>query len=127
MIKTFNIIKTSKYHHHHTLIFRSVHHHHHKIIIIKTSTSSSSKHQHDPSFRNYGINMSVVLRRSFMLELRDLGLYGVTNDPSFRNYGINTFVELRRSFLLELRDQVFMELLTILPFGITGFRSLRSC
>ena len=53
-------------------------------------------------------------------------LYEVTNDPSFRNYGINTYVELRRSFLLELRDQVFTELLTILPFGITGFRSLQS-
>ena len=86
-----------------------------------------------PSFRNYGINTDVELRQSFLLELRDqhiygtqtilpigitgsiqwsffselrdLGLYGVTNDPSFRNYEINTSMELRQSFLFELRDQ----------------------
>src|SRR5713101_2014707 len=75
----------------------------------------------NPSYWNYGINTSVELRQSFLLELRDqvftklptilpfgitdLSLYGVTNYPSFRNYGINTFVELRLSFLLELQDQ----------------------
>ena len=48
--------------------------------------------------------MSVVLKRSFLSELQDLGLYGVTNDPSFQNYGINMSIVLRRSFLSELWD-----------------------
>ena len=64
--------------------------------------------------------MFVVLRRSFLSELRDLGLYGVTNDPSFRNYGINTFVELRQSFLFELWDQDIYGTHKILPIGIAG-------
>ena len=59
----------------------------------------------DPSFQNYGIKSLRSYQRSFLSELWDLGLYGVTNDPSFWNYGINTVVELRQSFLLELRDQ----------------------
>ena len=60
----------------------------------------------NPSCWNYGIKSLRSYQRSFLSELRDLGLYEVTNDPSFWNYGINTSVELRKSFLLELRDQV---------------------
>ena len=86
----------------------------------------------NPSYWNYGINSMILpfgitgfrsLRsywRSCLLELRNLGVYKITNDPSFRNYGINTVVELRQSFLLELWDQVFMELPMILPFRIMG-------
>ena len=49
-----------------------------------------------------------------------------SDNPSYWNYRINTSVELIQSFLLELQDQVFTELAMILPFGIMGFRSLRS-
>ena len=66
------------------------------------------------------IGITGSIQWSFLSELRDLGLYGVTNDPSFRNYGINTYVELRQSFLLELRDQHIYGTQTILPIGITG-------
>ena len=59
----------------------------------------------NPSCWNYGIKSLRSYQQSFLLELRDLGLYRVTNNPSFRNYGINTVVELRQSFLLELWDQ----------------------
>ena len=68
--------------------------------------------------------MYVVLRRSFLSKLWDLGLYKVTNDPSFQNYGINTYVELRQSLLSKVRDQVFTELPMILPFKITGSTQL---
>ena len=53
----------------------------------------------NPSCWNYGIKSLRSYQRSFLSELRDLGLYEVTNDPSFRNYGINIDVELRQSFL----------------------------
>ena len=87
----------------------------------------------NPSYWNYGINTSVELRQSFLLELQDqfndpsFRNYGIevftelltilpfvitgstqmwkSDNPSYWNYGINTFVELRKSFLLELQDQ----------------------
>ena len=65
-----------------------------KILPIGIMGSTHLWNLDNPSYWNYGINSMI-----FLLELWDLGLYGVTNDPSFQNYEINIDVELRQSFL----------------------------
>ena len=74
----------------------------------------------NPSYWNYGINTSVELRQSFLLELWDqvftelpttlpFGIIGSTHmwntdNPSYWNYRIKSLRSYQRSFLLELRD-----------------------
>ena len=73
------------------------------------------------------------LRQSFLLELRDQ-----FNDPSFHNYGIYVFTELLTILPFGITGSTHIWNLDnpsywnyriksmILPFGITGFRSLQS-